>query len=76
MPAQGVNPHWVCNISTDDVDAVTARVREAGGDVINEPFDVFDAGRMSVVAGRMSVVRTRPARPSASGRPEKTSAPG
>ena len=50
MLAQGVNPHWVCNISTDDVEAVTARVREAGGNVISEPFDVFDAGRASVVA--------------------------
>jgi predicted enzyme related to lactoylglutathione lyase len=50
MLAQGMYPHWVCYISTDDVDAATARVRDAGGNVINEPFDVFTAGRMSVVA--------------------------
>ena len=50
MLAQGMHPHWVCYISTDDVEAATARVREAGGNVITEPFDVFTAGRMSVVA--------------------------
>ena len=50
MLAQGMPPHWVCYISTDDVEAATARVREAGGNVITEPFDVFTAGRMSVVA--------------------------
>ena len=50
MIAQGMPPHWVCYISTDDVEAATARVRAAGGNVITEPFDVFTAGRMSVVA--------------------------
>lgn len=50
MLAQGMHPHWVCYISTDDVEAATNRVRNAGGNVINEPFDVFTAGRMSVVA--------------------------
>ncbi len=50
MLAQGMHPHWVCYIATDDVDAATARVRDAGGTVINDPFDVFTAGRMSVVA--------------------------
>lgn len=50
MLAQGMHPRWVCYISTDDVEAATARVRDAGGNVITEPFDVFTAGRMSVVA--------------------------
>ncbi len=50
MLAQGMHPHWVCYISTDDVEAATDRVRDAGGNVINEPFDVFTAGRMSVVS--------------------------
>lgn len=50
MMAEGFHPHWVCYIATDDVEAATARVNEAGGNVINGPFDVFDAGRMSVVA--------------------------
>ena len=50
MLAEGFQPHWVCYIATDDVESATARVAGAGGSVINGPFDVFDAGRMSVVA--------------------------
>lgn len=40
---------WSIYIGADDADAVAARVREAGGQVIAEPFDVLDAGRMSVL---------------------------
>ena len=50
MLAEGFHPHWACYIATDDVEAATARVVEAGGNVINGPFDVFTAGRMSIVA--------------------------
>ena len=50
MIAEGFPPHWACYIATDDVEVATARVTEAGGSVINGPFDVFTAGRMSVVA--------------------------
>ena len=50
MIAEGFHPHWVCYLATDDVEAATARVTGSGGNVINGPFDVFDAGRMSVVA--------------------------
>ena len=37
-------------IWVDDVEATTARVSDAGGTVVVEPFDVMDAGRMAVVA--------------------------
>ncbi len=56
MVAQGMRPHWVCNIATDDVEVATARVREAGGKVIYEPFDVLTAGNRLALAGRASVV--------------------
>jgi predicted enzyme related to lactoylglutathione lyase len=42
-------PHWTTYIASDDVDATAARVREAGGTLLMEPFDVLDAGRMAVV---------------------------
>ncbi len=45
---EGVPPHWTTYIASDDVDATAKRVREAGGTVLAEPFDVFDAGRMTV----------------------------
>ena len=48
--AAGVPPHWNSYISVDDVDATTAKVAPAGGTVFAPPFDVMDAGRMSVIA--------------------------
>jgi len=47
--AAGVPPHWNSYVSVDDVDATTANVEAAGGHVHAPPFDVMDAGRMSVV---------------------------
>jgi len=40
---------WMTYISTDDADATAARVKAAGGQVMVEPFDVMDVGRMAVV---------------------------
>lgn len=48
--AVGVPPHWNSYVSVDDVDAVAAAVAPAGGTVIAPPFDVMDAGRMTVIA--------------------------
>ena len=45
---EGVPPHWTTYIASDDVDETAAKIREAGGTVLAEPFDVFDAGRMTV----------------------------
>jgi predicted enzyme related to lactoylglutathione lyase len=45
----GIPPNWFSYISTDDVDAATRRVSDAGGTIHMQPFDVMDAGRMSVV---------------------------
>ena len=41
---------WNTYIWVDDVDGSVAKVRDAGGTVVSEPFDVMDAGRMAVVA--------------------------
>ena len=48
--AGGMPSHWNTYITVSDVDATTARVADAGGAVFMQPFDVFDAGRMSVAA--------------------------
>ena len=44
------SPRWQMYVATSDVDAATERVAPAGGTVIAGPHDVFDAGRMTVVA--------------------------
>jgi predicted enzyme related to lactoylglutathione lyase len=41
---------WNTYVWVEDADATTAKVRDAGGTVISEPFDVFDFGRMAVFA--------------------------
>jgi uncharacterized protein len=48
--AQGIPPHWNSYVTVEDVDAGAAKAREPGGNVLVEPFDVLDAGRMAVVA--------------------------
>ena len=48
--AQGIPPHWTTYLAVDDVDAATARISDAGGQVYMEPYDVMDAGRMAIFA--------------------------
>ncbi len=48
--AAGIPPHWNVYVTVADVDASAAKAAEAGGQVFAPPFDVFDAGRMSVIA--------------------------
>ena len=38
---QGVPPHWNVYVTVDDVDAVTGKVGDNGGNVLAPPFDVF-----------------------------------
>jgi uncharacterized protein len=41
---------WNTYVWVDDADATAAKVRDAGGAVLSEPFDVMEAGRMAVFA--------------------------
>lgn len=43
-------PTWNTYIRVDSADDAARRVRDAGGRVLLEPFDVFDSGRMGVFA--------------------------
>ncbi len=44
-----VRPHWSSYVCVEDVDSLSSRVHELGGEILAEPFDVMDAGRMSVL---------------------------
>ncbi len=46
----GIPPHWKVYLKVDDVDAVTAKVAGLGGQVFAGPFNVFESGRMSIIA--------------------------
>jgi uncharacterized protein len=39
---------WITYIATDDADATAAKVKAAGGQMLMDPFDVMDAGRMGI----------------------------
>ena len=45
---EGIPSHWTTYLASDDVDDTAAKVRDAGGTVLLDPFDVFDAGRMTI----------------------------
>jgi uncharacterized protein len=46
MRAAGVSPSWTSYVTVDDADAAAARGKKLGAKVINDAFDVLDAGRM------------------------------
>lgn len=45
----GAPPTWNTYVAVDDADAAAERAAGAGGGVLMQPFDVFDAGRMAVL---------------------------
>ncbi len=45
----GIPPFWFSYITVASADETAAAVKEAGGSIHAEPFDVMDAGRMAVV---------------------------
>lgn len=49
MQEQGIPPFWSCYVKHDDVDGIAARAAEAGGNIMFPPFDVMDAGRMTMI---------------------------
>lgn len=49
MKAMGVPPHWETYVAVANADEAAERVKQLGGTVIKEAFDVMDAGRMAVV---------------------------
>jgi len=47
---EGVPPQWTTYLASDDADETASRIRDAGGTVLTEPFDVFDSGRMLIAS--------------------------
>lgn len=47
---EGQPPSWSTYISVSDADEIAEKVKEAGGDVMVEPMDVMDLGRMAFFA--------------------------
>jgi len=49
-PSEEQPPHWNCYVTVESADDAAAKAKELGADVMAEPFDVMDAGRMAVFA--------------------------
>jgi len=50
MPGlEQVPAHWLTYIGVDDVDAASAATKAAGGEVIRDPFDIPNTGRIAIV---------------------------
>jgi hypothetical protein len=49
MKAQGIPPHWAVYFATSNTDETAAKAAELGATVLQQPFDVFEHGRMAVV---------------------------
>lgn len=47
--AQGIPPHWLAYVSVASADEVAEKARSLGGQVLSEPFDVYDSGRMAPI---------------------------
>jgi hypothetical protein len=43
-------PHWNCYVTVASVDDAAAKAGDLGANVVAEPFDVMDVGRMAVIA--------------------------
>jgi hypothetical protein len=48
--SQGVPAHWNNYVTVESADATAERAGRLGGNVMMQPFDVLEAGRMSVIA--------------------------
>jgi len=46
---KGIPPNWLSYIAVDSADESAAKAKSLGGSLKQEPFDVFDVGRMSVI---------------------------
>jgi len=49
-------PYWSAYVNVDDADKAAALVKENGGTLFMEPFDVMDVGRMAVFADTVGAV--------------------
>jgi uncharacterized protein len=52
----GAPPHWISNVTVDDVDATVARVKALGGSVYKDPVDMPTVGRFAVIADPQGAV--------------------
>jgi len=46
---EGVPSHWMTYLAVDDVDAAVKHTKDAGGEVLQDSFDVAGVGRIAIM---------------------------
>jgi len=46
---QHIPPHWMTYVRVESADATALKASQLGGEVLMQPFDIFDIGRMAVI---------------------------
>ena len=46
---EGIPAHWMTYLAVDDVDAAVQQTRDAGGEVLQDSFDVGGVGRIAIL---------------------------
>lgn len=46
---EGIPSHWLTYLAVDDVDATVKQTKDAGGDVLQDSFDVSGVGRIAIL---------------------------
>jgi hypothetical protein len=52
----GAPPHWNCYVAVTSADDAAAKAKSLGGNIVAGPMDVFEAGRMAVIADPVGAV--------------------
>ena len=45
----GIPPHWNTYIATNSADEAAKKAKSLGANILKEPFDVMNVGRMAVI---------------------------
>lgn len=53
---QGTAPNWLSHVSVESADDTAETASELGGEIMAEPFDVFDSGRMALIMDPLGAV--------------------
>lgn len=46
---EGVPENWLTYFAVDDIDKILKKVKDAGGTVVRDPFDVAGVGRIAII---------------------------
>ncbi|HEY2828703.1 MAG TPA: VOC family protein [Thermoanaerobaculia bacterium] len=52
----GAPPHWNCYVAVTSADDAAEKAKSLGGNIVAGPMDVFEAGRMAVIADPVGAV--------------------